>query len=629
MTNIQKIVFLFPLFLLSYSTINAQVEIVSERGMNSKVYTLINGQKQAVLHVEPIHYLTNGNWEPISSNILPILNGFENRTNAFKTTFPDALASNKFITLEMSSGAEINIGVEKTMVVYDNGTMTTVSANPSNAIALANQSTLNYPNIYPNISDRYEISNGRLKNEVVLATLPSSLTGIHTGYYGFTETINLPSGWTIESMTGSSSGLIHLDLIVKNTLGKGVLTIPAPVFFDNLGQSSDGSSPVNGTFFLEQNGNTVELTTLIPVSWLKNSSRQFPVIMDPTTVILTGFAGGWISTNNFINNPSFAFVGVCCGNLMHRAWIRFNTSIIPDGSNVTLTELELLCNGVGSSAAERVWVNDVTGLHGPYAGISPPVYADLGNGPYVDYTATSAGTTPFFDIGAQANAHVGASLLSNFYQLALMFDNEPSTAWKRYVATSSRLRVTYGPILLSTELSNYEVVCANNVTKMNWTTESETGLDHFILEKSANGSEFTAFETIQSAGNSATAIHYKSTDTKPYSGITYYRIKFVYLDGAISYSEIRALNCGRKFTSLVIAPNPSSHSVTVEFVQEVATDVELMLMNNLGKVLRSSKIEAQTGVNRHELDLSEYPAGVYLLTIKNGKQQAIRKIIKE
>lgn len=629
MTKTEQSVFIFFICLLSWSSINAQVELINERSMNSKVYDLQNGQKQAVMHLEPIHYLTNGSWEPISTDILPTIDGFENKTNAFKTTFPNDIAPNKFVTLEMQSGAVINIGVEKVMVVYNNGTMTSVSSSPPNSIASANRSTINYPNIYPNISDNYEVLNGSLKNEVILSTLPSSLGGVNSGYYGFKETIELPSGWTMESLTGISSGLINMDLIIKNALGDGVLKIPAPIFFDNVGQTSDGSSQVNGSFFLEKNGNAIELTTLVPVSWLKESTRQFPVVMDPTTVIITGFDGGWISSNNLVNNPNYAFVGVCCGNLMHRAWIRFNTSIIPDASNVTLTELELVCVAVGASSAERVWVNDVTGAHGPYAGINPTVYADMGNGPYVDYIATTTGTTPFFNIGSQANTDVTASLASNFFQLALMFDDEPSTAWKRYVATNSRLRVTYGPILLPAKLSSYEVTCDNNATRIDWTTESETDLDYFSLEKSEDGINFTEFGMIKSAENSTTAVNYESTDANPYSGITYYRLKMLHKNGTVNYSEIRAINCGKELTSVVIAPNPTNHSVKVEFVQQTDAEAEIMLMNNLGKVLRKFKIEAKAGTNLHELDLSEHPVGVYLLTIKNGNQQAIRKIIKE
>ncbi len=631
MTKIQQstIFFLFCLFLMP--SIYAQTEIVSERSMNSKTYELLDGQKQAVLSMEPIHYLTSGNWEPISSELVPAATGgFENLTNVIKTSFPNQIATNKFVRLELQTGEVINVQAVKEMVAYDNGTMSVLSTTPFASPASASQSTVNYSNIYAGISDVYEVAPGKLKNEVTLDVLPSTLSGINTGYYGFKERIELPTGWSIAGMfSGNVSGLMNENLVIKNGQGEAILSIPAPVFFDNTGQSSDGAAQVNGSFFLAENAGVVELSTLVPVSWLKDAARQYPVVLDPTVVILTGMDGGWMSTNNLVNNPSYAFVGVCCGNLMHRAWIRFNTSVIPDGSNVTLTELELYCNGVGGSTAEQVWVNDVTGAHGPYPGINLTVYADLGDGPYVDYIATGTGTQPFFPLGAQADLDVAASLPTNFYQVALMFDNEPSTNWKRYVATSCRLRVTYGPVLLPAELSNFETTCIDNTTELSWTTESETNLDYFGLEKSEDGVNFTEFGTVESATNSTAAIDYNGTDANPYSGITYYRLRMVRLDGTVFYSGIRAVNCGKELGSVTIAPNPTNSTVQVEFVQNLAADVEILLMNNLGRVLKRVTVPAKIGANQHKLDLSEYPSGVYLLTIKDGGQQAIRKIIKE
>ena len=77
---------------------------------------------------------------------------------------------------------------------------------------------------------------------------------------------------------------------------------------------------------------------------------------------------------------------------------------------------------------------------------------------------------------------------------------------------------------------------------------------------------------------------------------------------------------------VVIYPNPTQGMIRVEFQgHDIMNDARLLLYDIQGKLLRQvNKVEPS-----NTLDLSQYPAGMYILQMIEGKAKSEWKIIKE
>lgn len=306
---------LVVLFFGSNAQTNSKVnqELINERGMYSKVFLKENGEHQAVISPAPVHYKKNGIWEDINTIIYSTGNGYQNESNIIRSYFPNNIQSSGKIKLIINSDDEIVIHSEKKLVLLNNqGAPIVISASINNSIANVINNTIHYSDIYSGISDEFKILNGEIKNNVILSTLPSLLSNVTSGYFGFKETIELPDGWRIVASDSTVDVLTSSPLLILDSIGNTLLSIPAPVFFDSYGLNSDGSNPVEGKYLINCENDQWSITTLVPVLWLKDVNTNYPISIDPT-VIIAGTTGGWQSPNNFVDNPGFVFIGVRTG----------------------------------------------------------------------------------------------------------------------------------------------------------------------------------------------------------------------------------------------------------------------------------------------------------------------------
>jgi len=448
---------------------NINKELKTERTMYSNVYLKDDGGREVVFSTSPVHYLKNGIWEPINTNIISNNTGFKNDENIIKSFFPKNISTKNNVKLLINSTDEISIHSVKKMAIFsEQSKLNILDVSSNSSTGIVDKNAIIYSDIFTGVSDEFIISNGKIKNNVILNSLPALLNNVSTGYFGFQEIIELPYGWEIKPLDETNDLLTSSSLNIFDSNGNHVLTISEPVFFDNYGEESDGSEMVVGKYLLKEEDGHWSLTTLVPIEWLKSDNTIYPIKIDPT-VVLAGATGGWQSPVNFVDNPAYVFVGDCCGNGHHRAWIKFNTASIPDNTCITNVELQVYVNGVGGTALELVHANDVTGAPGPYGSITPAAFTDFGNGLYTSFTLGGVGTYGYYDLGVNADALLESQLPVDWFQVALMFDNEPSTNWKRMTGTSCNLRVTYGNCCPTADFTINTPICLGDTATATYT----------------------------------------------------------------------------------------------------------------------------------------------------------------
>lgn len=93
------------------------------------------------------------------------------------------------------------------------------------------------------------------------------------------------------------------------------------------------------------------------------------------------------------------------------------------------------------------------------------------------------------------------------------------------------LRV-YGELSLPVELLDFSTKGnSNGQVDLHWATASEVGNDHFIVERSGDGKDWSALEKVDGQGHSTIVFQYNMTDERPLPGLNYYRLVQVDFDG--------------------------------------------------------------------------------------------------
>ncbi len=95
----------------------------------------------------------------------------------------------------------------------------------------------------------------------------------------------------------------------------------------------------------------------------------------------------------------------------------------------------------------------------------------------------------------------------------------------------------------------------DSTSLLTWITSTELNSDYFEIERSTDAKSWINLGIVQAAGNSNAKNNYNFVDSIPESGLNYYRLKMVDLDGTFAYSRIKSVNFP-EFSWAKLYPNP-------------------------------------------------------------------------
>lgn len=261
------------------------------------------------------------------------------------------------------------------------------------------------------------------------------------------------------------------------------------------------------------------------------------------------------------------------------------------------------------------------------------------------HVSTNAGAT-FTSISAGLPAAAARSIAieNNAVQglyvgmnTGVYYKNDTMSAWSNFSGnlpvvavneleiqySGSKLRVaTYGrgvwetPLFVAGALPvrwlafTAEKVDAGNL--LNWKVAGETPRTIFEVQRSRNGIDFSALQTVPANGLPA----YRFTDRQPLPGINYYRIKET--DGGREYySRIISIRNDNKNQFVEIAPNPVTNGILrFGFVNTDAQPFDINIVTAEGRLMMVQKQTDSYGT----LNITYLPAGTYYLVIKKEKE---------
>ena len=166
--------------------------------------------------------------------------------------------------------------------------------------------------------------------------------------------------------------------------------------------------------------------------------------------------------------------------------------------------------------------------------------------------------------------------------------------------------------------------------KVNWNVENETGIDHYEVERGADGQNLGSIETTGPSSNNGGNAWYNYIDNRPLKGNNFYRIRSVGLSGNVKYSVIVKVSDVKDEPAISIYPNPVVDKImNISFTGQPAGTYHILLSNKLGQVVYRANVEiaGSTSTTRSVVLGNEINTGIYQLEISSKDSKFTEQVI--
>jgi hypothetical protein len=202
--------------------------------------------------------------------------------------------------------------------------------------------------------------------------------------------------------------------------------------------------------------------------------------------------------------------------------------------------------------------------------------------------------------------------------------NYASTTTDHYPVFTRYMFTTEGPLPI--KLENFSAAKENNYVKLSWETAQEVNSKEFIIERSADGKDFTAIDRVNAGQNSATRKKYAAIDKKPLNGNNFYRLKTVDLDGHFETSKVLKIYFGQSL-SVSLSPNPAKDMVNATF-NNISQSATLQLLNSHGQVIKQQFVP-NTSNQTVTFHLDGLVKGLYVFKVSSNSGEFTKKLMIE
>jgi len=159
-----------------------------------------------------------------------------------------------------------------------------------------------------------------------------------------------------------------------------------------------------------------------------------------------------------------------------------------------------------------------------------------------------------------------------------------------------------------------------NITKLRWTTATETNAGYYEVQRSVDGKTFTAIGRVNANGNSNIASTYYFADENIASQMVYYyRLLAVDKDGSRQFAcntvKVSAEEDREKIFGFIY-PNPVKSELNVQLNRSYTGSVGMQVISTTGQLLQSRSISLQGADTRIRINTSNLATGIYILRLQ-------------
>ncbi|HEY8896997.1 MAG TPA: T9SS type A sorting domain-containing protein, partial [Niastella sp.] len=305
--------------------------------------------------------------------------------------------------------------------------------------------------------------------------------------------------------------------------------------------------------------------------------------------------------------------------------------------------------GVLKDTLDAIYRNDNVIILGDYNDrLVGSIYSGASVSPYNAFKTDAAGYFPLtysLDSAGKVSFITGTGLIDHIIitQALKGFSIDSSTAIedaRTYVANYNDSTASdHLPVFtrfsfeagapLPVSLLDFTARPKNSTVLVSWATAMELNNKYFIVERAADGKNFTAIGRVAGAGTSNNVLNYQFTDVNPLPGTSYYRLQQVDIDGKSTVSSIATVRMTNEARiALTLSPNPVASYVNIN-------------INTSGRTytMRISGVDGRTFITgtgtisqlNRQLNnrLSSLAPGVYVLNTDNAEEHYTIKFVKQ
>lgn len=171
------------------------------------------------------------------------------------------------------------------------------------------------------------------------------------------------------------------------------------------------------------------------------------------------------------------------------------------------------------------------------------------------------------------------------------------------------------------EIIEFEAEIDENSIELNWITESETRLNHFIIERLTNGKAWETIGTMPAHGTTESESWYSFRDESPWLGTNMYRLRLVDFGGATYLSDVAQAGFFPKKSVIGgrLWPNPASKILQIQLDEAPVGPVDILVFNTSG-VKKMEQRVADSSEGRFQIDVEKLRTGHYFIQVRGEKQ---------
>ncbi|MBN2543035.1 hypothetical protein JXI42_09245 [bacterium] len=429
-------------------------EVKNQRGLMMKVYATGEGDFVSKISLSPQHYMDqSGGWKDVKAELGPGTGKFEYccRSNTVQSFFPN---NSKDATMIIHHITGTELSWKKSEFSYTNSYGKNVSlGNFADTPARSFDNKLVYENILSKVNEEYVLIDNGLEHNFILRNgalkdIPhfENMGSIHTLNIGFELQYSEDLRF-IEKEANIEKNLEQSNKILVATGQDTLFVIRPPLAYDDYGEK------VACRYVLDQNSDTPKLYIEVPLEWLLDPYRAYPITIDPDIYIYCNTYSGfvwrhyeedsWGDCNeleyNYYSNMIMAGRGANNGEETNecamtwgcdseqdedRGFAEFDISGINDATIIVDVDLRLYTTEVCADPEGSMTYLDIyhEGYRPSTVGTSIQ-WSDAGDGTryiqyYLDDPTDDVGWKTL-DLGTTGNTHVQNMLSSNWFAVGL------------------------------------------------------------------------------------------------------------------------------------------------------------------------------------------------------------------
>jgi hypothetical protein len=207
----------------------------------------------------------------------------------------------------------------------------------------------------------------------------------------------------------------------------------------------------------------------------------------------------------------------------------------------------------------------------------------------------------------------------------------PAGGLSPYYATADSIS-TFSPFTvasgnqfpLSVKISDITAVNVGTRNKVDWASSTEAIGAKYELQRSVDGKNFIGIATVNAKGEASSYTH---IDETPATGVNYYRVKLIDLNGEYGYTKIVSATVKASFSAFNVEayPNPVSSVVTVKVNGTMSDNASVVVTDVTGKVIRTAKLDS----DKLDINLGDIAPGVYFIKYSDDMHHESIKINKQ